>query len=105
METGKYTGLQADMFAAGVTLFIMYNGNPPFLSTKSTDKIYKHIKENNFSKFWKLHENKKEEGYFSNSFKNLMNKFFSYDPAKRPTFEILKTDEWMNESCCTQEEL
>ena len=55
MEAGKYTGLQADMFAAGVTLFIMYNGSPPFMSTKNTDKIYRHIKENNFSKFWKLH--------------------------------------------------
>jgi hypothetical protein len=55
MEQGKYTGIQADIFAAGVILFIMYNGTPPFLSTKPHDRIYKLIKDKNFSKFWALH--------------------------------------------------
>lgn len=44
MEAGKYTGLQADLFAVGVILFIMYKGSPPFLSTKTHDKIYKLIR-------------------------------------------------------------
>lgn len=44
MELGNYTGLQADIFATGVILFIMYNGTPPFLSTKPHDRIYKLIK-------------------------------------------------------------
>ena len=55
MEQGKYTGLQADIFAAGVILFVMYNGTPPFMSTKPIDKIYKLIKDKNFAKFWSLH--------------------------------------------------
>lgn len=44
MEMGNYTGIQADIFGAGVILFIMFNGTPPFLSTKPHDKIYKLIK-------------------------------------------------------------
>ncbi len=55
MELGQYTGLQADLFAAGVILFVMYTGTPPFLSTKNTDKIYRLIREKNFPKFWALH--------------------------------------------------
>ncbi len=55
MEEGKYAGLQADLFAAGVILFIMYNGTPPFISTKPHDKIYKLIKDRNYAKFWALH--------------------------------------------------
>jgi serine/threonine-protein kinase GIN4 len=43
-ELGIYTGLQADMFAAGVILFIMYSGTPPFLSTRSHERIYKLIR-------------------------------------------------------------
>jgi len=45
MELGKYTGLQADMFAIGVILFIMYKGSPPFNSTKSHDRIYRLISQ------------------------------------------------------------
>lgn len=76
MEEGKYTGLQADLFAAGVILFVMFAGTPPFLSTKKTDKIYRLIKEKAFAKFWALHE-KKKPNFFPDSIKRLFNAFFS----------------------------
>jgi serine/threonine protein kinase len=44
MEVGEYTGLQADMFATGVILFIMYCGTPPFRSTKNSDPTYRLIR-------------------------------------------------------------
>ena len=78
MEQGKYKGIESDMFAAGVTLFVMHNGGPPFLSTKTSDKIYKHIRDQNFIKFWSLHEKKKETEFFSSSFKQFLNAFFSH---------------------------
>ena len=86
MEKGNYTGLQADIFAIGVILFLMYAASPPFLSTKTSDKVYKRIKEGKFESFWQLHEKKKDEGFYSESFKRLMNSFFSADPSRRPTF-------------------
>jgi hypothetical protein len=73
MELGKYSGLQADLFAAGVILFVMYNGTPPFMSTKPIDKIYKLIKDKNYAKFWQLHEKKKPLGFYPDSFKRLLN--------------------------------
>ena len=105
MEQGKYTGLQADLFAAGVILFIMFTGTPPFLSTKNTDKIYKLIRDKNFAKFWTLHEKRKPKGFYSDSLKRLLNSFFSYEVEKRPTFESLKEDEWMNEDQAMQNEI
>lgn len=92
---GNYTGLHADLFASGVVLFIMYNGTPPFLSTKPHEKIYKLIKDKQFTKFWSLHEKKKPLGFYPDSFKRLCNEFFSFDPTKRPTFQSLLEDEWM----------
>jgi len=95
MEEGKYSGLQADLFAAGVILFVMYNGTPPFISTKPHDKIYKLIRDRNYAKFWALHEKKKPAGFYPDSLKRLLNEFFSHDPSKRPTFASLSEDEWL----------
>lgn len=89
MEMGNYTGLQADIFATGVILFIMYSGAPPFLNTKPSDRIYQLIKSKNYAKFWTLHEKKKPAGFYPDSFKRLLNEFFSHDPLKRPTFASL----------------
>lgn len=95
MEAGNYTGIQCDIFAAGVILFIMFNGTPPFLSTKPHDRIYKLIKDKNFQKFWALHEKNKPAGFYPDTFKRLMNSFFSAEPDRRPSFETLENDEWM----------
>ena len=96
MEDGKYNGLQSDMFAVGVVLFIMYTGYPPFSGTRSHDRIYKLIREKNYAKFWEKHEKGKPEGFYEASFKRLMNSFLSNDSARRPTFESLENDEWWN---------
>lgn len=86
MEAGHYEGLKADMFALGVILFIMYKGTPPFMSTKSHDRVYRLIREKNYTKFWQLHEKGKEAGFFSESYKRLVSCFISAEPDRRPTF-------------------
>jgi serine/threonine protein kinase len=96
MEVGNYTGLQADLFATGVILFIIYSATPPFRSTKNSDSMYRLIREKKFNKFWAIHEKKKPESFFSESFKKLINSFFSADISQRPTFESLKVNEWLN---------
>ena len=40
----NYRGTEADIFAAGVILFIMYAGNPPFEKASITDPYYRLIK-------------------------------------------------------------
>ena len=105
IEAGNYEGLKVDIFAIGVILFIMYTGTPPFVSTRSHDRIYKLITERRYAKFWELHERNKAPGFYSESFKRLINCFLSAEPDRRPTFETLETDEWMNGCTLTQEEL
>lgn len=105
MESGKYLGLQADLFAAGVILFVMYTGTPPFLSTKNTDKIYKLIRDRNFAKFWSLHEKKKPVGFYPDSLKRLLSAFFSAEVERRPTLETLRDDEWMNADQALQDDI
>jgi serine/threonine protein kinase len=95
MMQGNYTGLQADLFAAGVILFIMYNGTPPFLSTGPEDNIYRLIKTQNFNRFWALHEARKPPGFFPTEFKRLINSILSADVERRPTLEGLATDDWV----------
>lgn len=70
-------GLQSDLFAVGVILFVMYAGSPPFVSTKSTDKIYRIIRDRRFPVFWSMHQKRKPAGFFPDSFKRLINSFFS----------------------------
>ena len=38
-----YSGNYADLFAAGVILFIMHTGHPPFVLPSGTDPYYKYI--------------------------------------------------------------
>ena len=46
-----FDGLKADIFAAGVILFILVSGLPPFMSTASSDSHYRKFVKNN-EKFW-----------------------------------------------------
>jgi serine/threonine protein kinase len=38
-----YSGAGVDLFAAGVILFIMHTGHPPFVLPSGTDPYYKYI--------------------------------------------------------------
>lgn len=105
MEAGKYEGLKADIFALGVIFFIMYKGTPPFIGTRSHDRVYRLIREKRYANFWQLHEKGRDPGFFSDNFKRLANSFLSAEPDRRPTFESLEEDDWMMGSTLTPEEL
>jgi serine/threonine protein kinase len=92
MEKGEYEGLKVDLFAAGVILFVMLAGGPPFLSTKNSDKVYRFIRTGNYEKFWEMHERKRPFGFFNPLFKELLSSFLSADISLRPTLETLQTN-------------
>lgn len=82
----------------------MFSGYSPFSSSKSSDKLYKLIREKNYARFWKVHERKKSEQgcnteqFYPEEFRKLMNSFFSNDPEERPTLEELKSNSWLKSS-------
>jgi serine/threonine protein kinase len=81
----NYDGRKVDIFAAGVILFIIYAGNPPFEKANLNDPYYKLIKDQKYDTFWKAHERRRPYGFFSAPFKDLIQKMIAYDPSDRPT--------------------
>jgi len=87
-------GIKFDIFSAGVILFIMVCGHPPFKSTEILDPLYKLFKEKKFIKFWSIHEKSKK---VDPKFKQLMNTMFSEDYEKRPSISEILKSEWCME--------
>lgn len=86
-ERQKYDGTKVDIFAAGVILFIMVSGTPPFNEAKKDEYFYKFLFHNKPELFWKVHCKSKPSGenFFSPDFKDLMQRLLAYNPVDRLT--------------------
>lgn len=102
--TGNYIGTQVDIFAAGVILFIMLKGSPPFSSTNPDDRVYQLIKDKNYKHFWALHE-KKHPKLFSANFKDLFISMVAYNPNERRPIEEIAVHPWVQDEMCTHQEI
>ena len=76
----NYIGTQVDIFSAGVILFIMYAGNPPFERSDQTDPYYQLLINKNYSIFWKAHSRKCSHNFFTEEFKDLFIKMVAFIP-------------------------
>lgn len=75
-----YQGHVVDLFALGIILFILYSGHPPFNNADSSDSHYKLIATNRADLFWKFHSSRKAEGFYSESFKDLITNMLQTTP-------------------------
>lgn len=80
IATKNYDGMKVDIFAAGVILFIMYAGNPPFEKAVPNDPYYRLIKDKNYDTFWKAHSRKRPHNFFNDGFKDIVIKMIAYNP-------------------------
>ena len=73
-----YQGKQADLFSAGMILFIMVAQHPPFAAAQTHDPYYKCIAGNRADIFWRTHCKNKPNGedYFSEELKELLTCMF-----------------------------
>ena len=99
LHLGKeYNGISVDLFACGIILFILVSGFTPFPRADPRNPWYKLIYTGKHDMFWSIHEkNSKIPGQgslYSDSFKDLMNAMFSYEPEKRPTIDQIKGHMW-----------
>lgn len=92
-----YSGQSVDLFAAGVTLFIMATGAPPFTTATKTDPFYRLLAGNRADLFWKAHCRQFPRGaaFFSNEFKDLLTSMLQMQPAARPTMQDILAHPWM----------
>ena len=95
VPTKNYEGSKADIFAAGVILFIMYAGNPPFEKAAPNDPYYKLVKDKNFNTFWKAHSRRRPAGFFSDNFKDIFQRMVAYNPKDRLKIEEIATHPWV----------
>jgi len=83
----NYDGKKIDLFAAGIILFILYSGSPPFEKALPTDPYYKVFSNKNYQVFWNAHSKKKPEGFYTPEFKNLIERMLCPKPEERLTIE------------------
>lgn len=90
---------KADIFSAGVILFIMTTKHCPFIKADSNDKYYNLMINNNFEHFWRLHESSNgDTKSFSEEFKDLLNGMLHHDVDERYTIEDIKNHPWFTSS-------
>jgi len=87
--------LACDIFSAGVVLFILLTGYPPFEQAHTSDRWFKPLARNDFHKFWKNHRGcsiaKDEQA------KDLLQKMLAFDPKERISIADIKKHAWYND--------
>ncbi len=90
-EFKEYDGTKADIFSAGVILFVIVLGIFPFTGGNQ-DEYYNLIKKGFYESYWK----KVGGTHLSYEFKDLFIKMVCYDPSKRlSVFEVINHS-WFN---------
>jgi len=83
----------ADVFAAGVILYGLKAKEFPF---SESDSRYQNMFNRENRNFWGLKNLGKGKSFFSEEFKDLINKMLASDPNKRITVEEIKKSKWYN---------
>ena len=91
-----YDASKADIFAAGVILFIFFSGHPPFHEGRPQDPYYNVLVKNK-QKFWAFHSKQNKKRQYSETFKYLVTNMLAYNPKDRLNIEQVKNSEWLNE--------
>lgn len=69
-----YDGEMADVFSAGMVLFLMHAGCLPFRKASPKDQLFWAMSSKMYNLFWGRHNLNRPEGFFNDSFKDLINK-------------------------------
>lgn len=96
----KYTKA-CDIFSAGVVLFILLTGYPPFDQGHKGDKWFRPLYKGDCSKFWAQHKG----CGVSKSCQSLIESMLCYKPDKRITIEQIKQHPWYNGDVYEPEQL
>ena len=102
----QYQAQVADLFALGVTFFMLYAGTKPFAQATYDDPLFKLIVSHKTHLFWQAHEADKPTGFFTDSFKDLITAMLSHQPFARPTIADLVGHPWFqNRNFATRDQV
>jgi len=80
-----------DIFSAGVVLFILLTGYPPFEQAIKRDKWFNPLTSNNTNKFWEQHKGCGVDDHC----KYLLGRMMAYRATDRPTLEQVLNHPWV----------
>jgi len=81
-----------DIFSAGVVLFILLTGYPPFEQAIKTDKWFNPLARGDVERFWKRH---KGCGIDDADCRDLISTMMAYRPHNRPSIEEILEHPWV----------
>lgn len=92
-----YSGASVDIFASAIILFIMISGTPPFAKADPKDPHYRILTLGRFDVFWNAHEkNKPKKPFYSESFKDLIQRMLALDPKDRLSADDVLAHPWLS---------
>lgn len=108
-EGFPHYGDHADLFAAGVILFVAMAGHMPFEMASSTDDLYNLLLTRNYKSFWSFHERLVQESdekvSLSKDFKDLVTKMLDENPRNRLKIDEIRSHPWMKGECYHKKQL
>jgi serine/threonine protein kinase len=86
--------MSADVFSAGVVLFILLTGYPPFEQAHKSDRWFRPLAKGDYRKFWELHQGCTIGN--DPDAKDLLQRMLTYNPKNRITLAEVKRHKWFN---------
>lgn len=108
LEKNAYVGIWADLFAAGIILFVLVVGIMPTHKTaESNDYLYKYIRKKEYEKYWTVIAKllNLDLSDISEDFFHLVTTMIKYDYKKRFTIEEIKGHPWMKGPIASEDEV
>jgi len=84
--------LSCDIFSAGVVLFILLTGYPPFEQAHASDRWFKSLIKCDYDKFWKSHRGCSIAN--DAKVKDLLQRMLAFDPKQRIAIADIKDHPW-----------
>jgi len=94
---------QADVWAMGVSTFILFMGHPPLYSADASCWFYRAILRKNWNRFWEAHERVGPK--LNPMLKSFLQRCFTADFRQRPAVAQLLNDPWLAKAPLSPEAL
>lgn len=87
-----YDGAKADIFSAGVTLFLMMTKSPPFRAAHQRDPYFRRLSASDKKAFWKIFSAQTDISEYA---RDLFERMTERDPKARINIVDIKSHPWL----------